>query len=280
MAKSKDMLDEACQRLVQAVDSSTASKELQHYLKAMARFHRYSWWNSILIWLQKPDATLVAGYRKWQELGRQVRRGEKGIVISAPVIRKQKKVDEQPDAEQPDAEQPDEVKVLRFRDVYVFDVSQTDGDALPEVPQWWANRPADEHLLLLKSRIKAAIERDGINISCIPDLRGVRGASLGGKILILDGDQSVGSLSTLVHEWTHELQRRNKEGGVGDRAVAEVVAEATAYVVLNYFGIEIPENGNYIALWSKGDATLVRHFLHEVKKYSDYILKAVESGKQ
>jgi hypothetical protein len=279
-SKAKTTLDEALERLASLVETSAASKEIRRYLKAVALFHEYSWFNALLIMFQRPDATRVAGYKTWQKLGRQVKKGERGIIIAAPVFVKVKKVKSPKD--QPADAQPAEAEVVErlvgFRDVYVFDISQTEGEALPE-PQWWANRPADERLKELKRRIIDAIEKDGIKVAALQDMGGARGVSVGGAIGVLDGDDSVGSLSTLIHEWTHELQRRRKDS-LPARAQREVEAEATAFVVLYHYGVELPENGNYIAMWQGGEGgdKPLQEFFQDVSGYARYILERLEAS--
>ncbi|MEW6287387.1 MAG: ArdC family protein [Chloroflexota bacterium] len=269
-SKSKSKLDEALTRLAELVDAAAASEEMRRYLKAVALFHEYSWFNALLIACQYPNATRVAGYKTWQKLGRQVRKGERGIVIAAPVFSKTTIVKENEMGEK------DEMEIERlvgFRDAYVFDISQTEGEDLSE-PQWWANRPADERLLALKARMLDAIQKDGIKVVALDDMGGARGVSIGGVIGVLDGDNSVGALSTLIHEWTHELQRR--ETVRPERNVREVEAEATAYVVLAHYGVELPENGNYIALWQ--DDQPISKFFKSISKYARYILEKIEAS--
>ena len=124
--------DRASQLVTAALDQLLAALAAGHsvalsaFLKTMARFHRYSWGNQLLIHSQRPDATRVAGFRAWLALGRAVRRGEKGIAILAPLVRKEPVfgVDQPEDADR---------CIVGFRTAYVFDVSQTDGDALPEI---------------------------------------------------------------------------------------------------------------------------------------------------
>ena len=111
--------------LAKAVDSVRASDMFKAYLDVQARFHKYSWCNSLLILSQRPNAMQVAGYRTWQSLGRQVRKGERGITIFAPCPWKREK---ETDTGETETEQG-----IYFRAVHVFDVAQTDGPELPTV---------------------------------------------------------------------------------------------------------------------------------------------------
>src|SRR5262245_21701412 len=117
--------DEALSQLAQALEQGK-SEALVRYLDMMATFHRYSFRNCLLIAIQKPDATLVAGFNKWKELGRWVKKGEKGITIFAPLVYGRKKPQDEP---QEVADVDDEkVRLLRgFKAVHVFDVGQTEG---------------------------------------------------------------------------------------------------------------------------------------------------------
>ncbi|MEQ1731605.1 MAG: ArdC family protein [Vicinamibacterales bacterium] len=108
------------------------SEALTALLRAMSRFHRYSLNNACLIAAQRPEATLVAGFHAWKGLRRFVRRGEQGIAILAPIVRRRK-----------EAQDEDERAVVGFRPAYVFDVSQTDGEPMPE-----ASQPTSEFMVL------------------------------------------------------------------------------------------------------------------------------------
>jgi N-terminal domain of anti-restriction factor ArdC len=116
--------DRARRLLEESVADLASSEGWTRYLESRSRFHSYSFGNVMLIAFQRPGATRVAGYRKWQELGRQVRKGERGISILAPMVRK---------VDRDDGTEPDRV-VSGFRTVSVFDVSQTDGEPIPEHP--------------------------------------------------------------------------------------------------------------------------------------------------
>jgi hypothetical protein len=120
----KEITDRAAEQLVVALQAGH-SEALTTYLKAIARFHRYSLHNVLLIASQKPNASYVAGFRTWNELGRFVRKGEKGIMILAPVVRR--RTDDQEEREEPSC------TIAGFRAAYVFDISQTDGKELPQI---------------------------------------------------------------------------------------------------------------------------------------------------
>src|SRR5579859_5000396 len=120
----KEITDRATEQLVSALQSGH-SQTLTAYLKAIGRFHRYSLHNVLLIASQKPNASYVAGFRTWNELGRFVKKGEKGIMILAPIVRRK--------AENSDEDEKKSSPIAGFRPAYVFDVSQTDGQELPQI---------------------------------------------------------------------------------------------------------------------------------------------------
>ena len=137
---AKELIDASIGVLIDALESGH-SEVLTAYLSAMAKFHYYSFGNVLLIAMQKPGATRVAGMYSWNQLGRRVRRGEKGIMIFAPMLsRKRKKQaeeqkEEQPDATATDTERSTDGRLVGFRPVYVWDVSQTDGAELPKLDE-------------------------------------------------------------------------------------------------------------------------------------------------
>src|SRR6266853_5147119 len=120
----KEITDKATEHLVAALNAGH-SEALTDYLKAIGRFHRYSLYNVMRIASQKPNASYVAGFRTWNELGRFVKKGEKGILILAPIVRRK--------AENEEEHEDASASVAGFRAVYVFDVSQTDGKELPQI---------------------------------------------------------------------------------------------------------------------------------------------------
>src|SRR5229473_3169505 len=121
--QAKKLSEDAISRLLDALERGQ-SEALKTYLGVMSRFHKYSWGNSLLICSQRPDATHVAGFHAWLKLRRYVRKGEKGIVILAPMVGRKKTDDTLTTDEQ--------MRLFGFRAAHVFDVSQTEGDPLPE----------------------------------------------------------------------------------------------------------------------------------------------------
>ena len=180
-------INQQVEALAQATDEARMSEEMLRYLDAFSRFHRYSLYNTWLILMNRPDATNVAGFHQWNSYNRYVKRGEVGIPILAPLWVKQ------------ESEEPEENKLaLRgFKIVYVFDISQTDGEPLPEPPDW--KKP--EKNAFLNDRLLAFAKEKGITIT-VKELAGeTQGVSMGGSIEI---DPSAGT-STIVHELAHEI---------------------------------------------------------------------------
>ena len=168
-------IDDRLEQLAKAVDDVRASEMFKQYLDMQARFHKYSWHNTMMIVSQKPDAERVAGFKTWTTMGRHVRKGERGIMIFAPRPWKHTDTD--------DAGNDTEREGVSFRPVYVFDISQTDGDPLPEMEVPDVETAADT---LLASLERVATKR-GIAINYTELEPGYYGISKGGTIDIATG---------------------------------------------------------------------------------------------
>jgi hypothetical protein len=237
------------------------SDHLTALLKTMARFHSYSWHNVCLIASQRPTATRVAGFQTWRTLGRFVRRGEKGIAILAPILRRR-------DDDPADASVR---SVVGFRAAYVFDVEQTDGDALP-MPQEASGEPGD-----LTNRLKQTVIAQGIAFDYCEHLGGALGTSSGGHIQLLPGLSPATEFTTLVHEYAHELLHR-RDDRPASRDVRELEAEAVAFVVGSAIGLETADaSRDYIHLY-RGDRDSLTHSLDRIQRTASAILRALGAG--
>ena len=263
--KREEQLKEITERLEQGVQELFTSERYTEYLKTMAKFHNYSFNNTLLIALQKPDATLVAGYQAWQKkFNRHVLRGEKGIQIISPAPIKEKEEVEKIDPEtnepilkengQPETEIIEHI-IPRFKVATVFDISQTDGEPLPDLGGEDLTGDVPDFDIFME-----AIR----NVSPVP----IRFAEIEGEshgyyhnvdkeIVIKDGMSESQTMKTAIHEVTHAMlhdQEMLQEQGIEkDRLTKEVEAESVAYTVCQHFGLDSSEYSfPYIAGWSSG----------------------------
>ncbi|HZX34130.1 MAG TPA: ArdC-like ssDNA-binding domain-containing protein [archaeon] len=226
-------------QLADETDAVRKSAFFKEYLDAMAKFWHYSYHNQILIHVQKRDASRVAGFRKWNDLGRRVKGGSKAIKILAPFSKK---------LIEKDKVTGEEKKVLRtyFIPVNVFDVSQTEGKELPKID---IEVTGDSHKEVLDKLLALCISK---NIAVeFKDLgiNGLYGYSQGGKIA-LDSKQEVNmQVCTLVHEIAHELLHQTPVGKKFSKQEKEIHAEATAYAVTKALGLE-NKSSAYLALYT------------------------------
>jgi antirestriction protein ArdC len=189
----KQVTDKALGQLITALEQGR-SGTLTRYRAAMARFHRYSFHNVMLIYTQREDASHVAGFHAWRKLGRFVRKDEKGILIFAPMILKS--------ADAETAKTGEEKTAVRFKAAYVFDVSQTDGEPLPEFASVQGD-PAD-HL----ERLKQFVSGRGIGLEYSASIAPARGVSRGGSIALLPNLSPADEFAVLSHEIAHEVLHR------------------------------------------------------------------------
>jgi hypothetical protein len=259
--QAKQIASNAIEQLRQALEAGH-SEGLKEYLAAMARFRRYSWHNVMLIASQKPNATHVAGFHAWQKLGRFVKKGEKGILILAPIIRKK--------AENNGDTEPDESSTaVGFRAAYVFDISQTDGQELPAVGS--VNGDPREY----RERLAKFVAGQGIVLEYSEDIAPARGTSSGGKITLMPGQSQAEEFATLAHELAHEMMHRDERRSSTSKCTRETEAEAVAFVVCNAIGLETGSaSQDYIQLY-EGDAKLLTASLEHIQKTATQILNAI-----
>ena len=260
--KTKDAVD----YLVQSLESGH-SEVLTQYLGAMARFHTYSFGNVMLIARQKPDASNVAGIRTWNSLGRFVKRGEKGILILAPMVGKKRTQNE--GAEPTEDAKSTESTLFGFRAVYVFDITQTEGKELPTLNE------VEGDVSGYRERLVQFVAAQGIELNYSERIGPAKGLSHGGKITLLLGMQAAEEFSTLVHEIGHEMLHRGDRRTLTTKQVRETEAEAVAFVVCQSVGLKTgTASADYIQLWH-GDANLLRESLEAVQQTAAVILGGI-----
>tara|TARA_R110000744_G_scaffold355384_1_gene461908 strand:+ start:12398 stop:13477 length:1080 start_codon:yes stop_codon:yes gene_type:complete len=257
--QARELSANALDSLTKQLESGN-SDQLNAYINAMSRFHQYSFGNMILILGQRPDATHTAGFHTWRSLGRTVKRGEKGIFIIAPMLIKSKESTE------------DEKPFVRFKAVHIFDISQTEGDPLPE-PSSVGGDPGQA-----LTALESAITNSGIILETRDDLGGVEGVSKGGTIVLRTGQHPAERFSTLVHEWAHEiLHQVDKKEDRPNKTVRETEAEAVAFVVSHAIDLEVgTASADYIKLY-QGDAETLSSSLDRIQKTACTIIEAVNS---
>ena len=291
-ARDKDKaLDEITTKLEEGIKDIFSSGKYADYLKVMSRFHRYSLNNTLLIALQNPEASLVAGYHAWQKrFQRQVLKGEKAIRIIAPVEEKRlvekEKID--PQTKKPVLDslgnpvmEEQEVTVKRFRVVPVFDVSQTEGKELPTLAKELQGSVRDYDLMF------EALQA----VSPVPiEFKAMKAGKDGyyhlkdKKIAIRQGMSEIQTMATAIHEISHaklhdrDPQQRDSTGKEKDQRTQEVEAESIAYAVCQYYGIETADNSfGYLAGWSSDkELTELKASLQTIRDTASDLISSID----
>lgn len=287
-----EKVKEITDRLEAGIQAIFESEAFKNYLKTLSKFHDYSLNNTILIAMQKPDATLVAGYTAWQKnFGRQVQKGETGIRILAPTpYKKQMEVDRvDPVTKQlilnPDgstAKDLKEIMVPAFKVVSVFDVSQTDGKPLPTIGVNELTGDVQQYEMFFKALKRAC----PVPIGFEQIDSGAKGYyhTVDHRIALQEGMSQVQTIKTLIHEMAHQKlhsidpKELPPEEPRLTRNAKEVEAEAIAYTVAQHYGIETSDYSfAYIAGWSQGKETPeLKASLDRIRKAADEMITAID----
>lgn len=253
--KAAEIIDKALDSLVESLEKGR-SEVLRSYLETMSRFHNYSLRNIMLVAMQRPQATHVAGYHAWRKLGRYVQKGEKGIAIIAPLVYKREQ------AEDESSETTDST-IKGYKVVYVFDVKQTDGQEMP-TPSCVQGDPK-EHV----AKLEKLIAGEGIVLEH-SDSISADGYSTGGKIVIRKDLTPAEDFSVKVHELAHEFLHHS--GAEQSKTQEETEAEAVAFVVSNAIGLDAnAASSDYIQFY-KGDRDTLLGSIQRIKDTSGRIL--------
>lgn len=280
----EEKMSEIQAKLENGVREIYDSDKYREYIRAMSKFPQYSINNCILIASQRPDASLVCGFRKWQnDFHRSVKKGEKGIMILAPVKRKADLLEPVLDQEQrPVLDENGNVrkeKVTReyasFRPVYVFDVSQTDGEPLPELAETLdgtvENFDALRHALEETAPVPISYEaiRGEVHGYYSPSEQ---------KIVIDSGLPELQMVKTMIHEIAHATLKHGSKEDRWDRETHEVQAESVAYWVSQLLGLDTSEYSfGYITGWSREkDVPELKENLELIKTTADQIARTLE----
>jgi len=269
-----DRVEAMQKEIAETIERMSDHEGWANFLDEVSRFHQYSFGNTMLILSQKKDATRVAGFHDWKnKFGRTVKKGEKGIWILAPMI---KKVDTEKD---PDKKTN---RLVGFRTVAVFDVSQTEGEPLPEPPHIAVSSMNEGTAPPgMRESLSAIIEAHGfsIEIGTTGDAGGVTSFDIK-RVMISDKANDRQAVRTLAHEAAHivlghgERSHEYHMGAGGARPDMEVEAESVAYIVGKSWGLD--EAGSYsfgyIDSWAHGDAKKVRATANAVVKGARILL--------
>ena len=288
-----ERMKEITDRLEAGIQALFESEQYKAYLTAMSKFHNYSFDNTLLIAMQKPDASLVAGFGKWRDdFERHVKRGEKGIKILAPSPYKVKKQMEKIDpatqkpvigADGKPVTEEREIEIPVFRVVTVFDVSQTEGKEIPDIAVAELNGSVEQY-----QDFFAALEK----ASPVPiAFENIEGGAHGyyhleeKRIAIDEGMSELQTLKTAIHEIAHaKLHAIDKDAPATeqadrpDRRTREVQAESVAYAVCQHYGLDTSDYSfGYVAGWSSGrELSELKASLETIRKAANELITDID----
>ena len=286
--ETDERVAELTERLENGVKELYASDSYAQYITAMAKFHHYSFGNALLILFQCPSASNVAGYNTWKQLGRQVKKGEKGIMILAPcnfrASLEREKID--PLTGQtllgPDGNPlTEKVKIApnRFKIAHVFDLSQTEGRELPQIGVSELTGDVADYTGIY-DRLTAISPLPVVQEDFQRSAKGYTSFTEN-RVVVKPGMSQVQTIKTLVHEIAHaKLHRPDDILAIptpGEKRQKEVEAESIAYVVCQHFGIDTSDYSlAYVAGWSKGkELTELKASLNVIHATAGEIIDAI-----
>jgi hypothetical protein len=263
--QAREVASKALQHLTENLELGQ-SEVLRSYLAAMAKFHRYSASNVLLIITQRPNATHVAGYQAWRKLHRHVTRGAKGIVIFAPLVRRALDTNEC-------GVETSRESLVGYRAAVVFDVAETAGEPLPALSQFEGN--PGEYL----ERLKAFVAESGCSLEYSKNIFSAKGLCSAGNIILLPEMSLAEEFHVLTHEIAHSRLHFSARRANTTKCVRETEAEAVAFVVGQAVGLATNSaSWDYVKMYN-GDKNTLAQSLEHVQKVSTEILSRITPPK-
>lgn len=274
MKKKDNKTKELYQKIVTGIENIISSGEYEKFLRFRRNFHKYSFNNWILIFSQMENASKVAGFKKWESLGRKIKKGSKGIMIMYPMkqtyTKKIKGQESLIDSENEVSTSEEKIEFMTYRPTYVYDISQTIGKPLPMETKYLNSCSKEELFTFLKSFSKYPVLEQEIE-------SGAQGYwDTINKHIVLEKTLSTDDkVSVLLHEITHSLYDDfdYKE----HRDLSEIFVESVAFIVADYFGLDTSMcSFNYITKWAKGDIKLILELGSKIQKTSKDFIEKLE----
>ena len=262
----ENKIAELSQKITDGVSTVFTSDKYKSYLKQASIFHNYSFRNMMLIFLQKDNATQVAGFTTWNKLNRKINKGEKGIAIFAPCKLQKKIIDE-------DGNEEVDIKI-RFKAVSVFDISQTNGEPLKSICDSLSGDVKDYKVIFDSVKNISPCKINFENIS-----GGARGyySPTDNKIGIKYGMSDEQTLKTLFHEIAHATLQHDVGG---NKSIKEIQAESVAFMMCDHFGVDSSSYSfEYIANWSNTeDVAVLQETLTTIHKTATELIYKVDKS--
>jgi hypothetical protein len=265
-------------RLVEGVTQVLESESFKEFLQFSTKFRRYSFGNTLLIWGQRPQATRMAGMKAWNSMGRHVMKGEKGIAIFAPLMKKVKEYEAEINA---GAKTETEKELLvGFRAVYVWDIEQTDGKPVPELKTEAPVMDGNPEMLFVR-----ILQASPVSV----EYKDIKGSAKGyympkeKRIILSIALKPEEKAKTLLHEFAHHLSYSKSSEGLSsglDRPAEEVIAEGAAFMASAHFSLDSSGYSfPYVASWSK-NADKVLATGNAMRKVALQLIEMVEEVKE
>lgn len=262
----------AIEEIEEGVHKVFESDNWKNYLEFQSSFHKYSINNMIWIWLQNQHATQVASFQDWKKKGRYVKKGEKGIKVRIPTPKKVILTNEKGEDE--------EHFKMYFKVGYVFDITQTDGEEVPQICKLLDDNTVDKEFLEL---VILKMEKvTGFTIRYLNDCNGAEGCCdlANNEITLSTGKSTVDTFATVIHECSHALNK-NICGTKLEKCDEEIIAESVAYSVLRFFGLDTKSYSfEYVANWytaKNGNGKVLKEVLEEIKENSNLLIDAIST---
>lgn len=228
-------VEQALKQLAEETEEAKKSQFFKEYLGVMSMFWDYSPYNQLLIYLQMPNASKVAGFHKWKQLGRNIMKGSKAIKIMAPIKKKLEDKDEE---------------ISYFRPVSVFDISQTEGEPLPDIDIEVKGETEG-----IMEKLLNFCQKQGFNVNFENLREDLHGSVINGNIAINNSKSINTQINALLHEIAHALLHGNSRLSKEQK---EIQAEAVAYVAARHFGLET-KSFNYLALYDADESKIMEN---------------------